>query len=150
MSLLVHVIPSFTIDKDNVCFTECIWRERGLIMKKSWMTVLWEREREREREGEREPLHGWNIADVLMYTDRVRERRDPILWNLSHQILMTITLYMYMNKLMLSGNLTFFQMCLHTYYRRGSRKLFQGGGGPTLSKIDSVWRITVEVHKYEK
>ena len=26
----------------------------------------------------------------------------------------------------------------------------RGGGGPTLSKIDSVWRITVEVHKYEK
>ena len=23
-------------------------------------------------------------------------------------------------------------------------------GGPALSKIDSVWRITVEVHKYEK
>ena len=23
-------------------------------------------------------------------------------------------------------------------------------GCPTLSKIDSVWRITVEVHKYEK
>ena len=28
------------------------------------------------------------------------------------------------------------------------QKIFPGGG-PTLSKIDSVWRITVEVHKYE-
>ena len=28
------------------------------------------------------------------------------------------------------------------------QKIFPGG--PTLSKIDSVWRITVEVHKYEK
>ena len=27
---------------------------------------------------------------------------------------------------------------------------FSGGGGPTLSKINSVWRITVEVHKYKK
>ena len=34
------------------------------------------------------------------------------------------------------------------YLRRGSRKFFQGG--PTLSKIDSVRCITVEVHKYEK
>ena len=34
------------------------------------------------------------------------------------------------------------------YLRRGSRKFFQGG--PTLSKIDSGRRITVEVHKYEK
>ena len=30
--------------------------------------------------------------------------------------------------------------------RRGSRKCFKGGGGPTLNKIDSVWRILVEVH----
>ena len=29
------------------------------------------------------------------------------------------------------------------------QKIFPGGG-PTLSKTDSVWRITVEVHKYEK
>ena len=27
---------------------------------------------------------------------------------------------------------------------------FSRGGGPTLSKIDSVWRMTVEVHKCEK
>ena len=27
---------------------------------------------------------------------------------------------------------------------------FSREGGPTLSKIDSVWRITVEMHKYEK
>ena len=26
----------------------------------------------------------------------------------------------------------------------------RGEEGPTWSKIDSVWRITVEVHKYEK
>ena len=38
---------------------------------------------------------------------------------------------------------------IHTgLVRRGSRKFFQGG--PTLSKIDSVRCITVEVHKYEK
>ena len=27
---------------------------------------------------------------------------------------------------------------------------FSGDGGPTLCKIDFVWRITVEVNKYEK
>ena len=42
------MIPSFTIDKDNVCFTECIWREKGLIMKKK-LNESFVRERERER-----------------------------------------------------------------------------------------------------
>ena len=35
-------------------------------------------------------------------------------------------------------------------YQARIQKIFPGGGGPTLSKIDSVWRITVEVHKYDK
>ena len=43
-------------------------------------------------------------------------------------------------------------MMFYIYYTLQARiqKIFPGGGGPTLSNIDSVWRITVEVYKYEK
>ena len=43
-----------------------------------------------------------------------------------------------------------FLMALCMYIPQARVQKIFPGGGPTLSKIESVWRLTVEVLKYEK